>query len=278
MDLKAQLLVAKEMMAGTEVPMMPAEVVQINRIFLQTEFPDVGEITEIIERNTTLSGELIKVANEPGFSQPNAEEVKSVKQAIDAIGMSRLKNLMTSLGFKGQIKGAIFDSILDHSIDVARVAAALAGWVEGVSVDIAYMAGLFHNAGAIILAMKYEDYEKYFLNTITNCYSGTVLELKRYKVTHGIYGLLVAQKWRLDKIMSQLILLHHQKDLSKIKNDQVRTLVALVQLANCIVSEVTFNNYMGSEIKQMMQTAKNELMIGSEVINEIRIAVLSNSL
>jgi len=44
------------------------------------------------------------------------------------------------------------------------------------------------------------------------------------------------------------------------------------------VSEVTFNNYMGSEIKQMMQTAKNELMIGSEVINEIRIAVLSNSL
>lgn len=278
MDLKQQLIKAHQMMAGSDIPMMPAEVIELMHIFEATEFPDMQEIAQIIERNTTLSGEMIKVANEPGFSAPEAETVSTIKQAVDAIGLGRLKNLITSLGFKSQIQGQVFEEILDHSVDVSRIAAALSGWVDGVSADEAYMAGLFHNAGAIILAMNFPDYEKTFYNTITNCYSGLVKEADAYEVSHGVYGLLVAKKWHLDNVYSQVLLIHHQRDLSKIKNDKVRTLVALVQLANSIVSEVTFDSYFGTEVKEMHANSQRELALEDEVIDEIRIAVLSNSL
>lgn len=278
MDLKQQLITAHQAMSGFEIPMMPTEIIELQRIFHETEYPDMSEVVEILERNTVLSGELIKVANEPGFSHPNAEQILTIKNAVDAIGVGRLKNLVVSLGFKAQVTGSVFDEIIDHTVDVGRVAAALSEWVDDVSADEAYMAGLFHNAGAIILAMRYPVYEKYFMNSITNCYSCIPAEVKKFKVSHGVYGLLVSKKWELEAIYAQVLLMHHQRDLSKLKNDKVRALVALVQLAGCIVSEVSFDNYIGTEVKDMHASAQNELLLSSDVVDEIRLSVMANSI
>ncbi|WP_173291758.1 HDOD domain-containing protein [Thiosulfativibrio zosterae] len=278
MDLKQQMVLAHQMMSGFEIPMMPAEIVELQRLFSSTEFPDMQEVASIIERNTVLSGEVIKLANQPIFLRKGADQVKSIKGALDALGVGRVKNLVIGLGFKAQVKGHVFDALIDHSLDIARVSAAVSRWVDGVDADEAYLAGLFHNAGAFILAMKFDDYEDFFYKTITHCYSGLAREAQRYKVSHNVYGLLISKKWNLDNVFSQVILVHHQKDLSKIANEKVRTLVAIIQLANAIVSEVSFDTYLGSEVREMSENAQQELLIAPDVVSEIRLSVMSNSL
>lgn len=278
MDLKQQMVMAHQVMGGFELPMMPAEIIELQRLFSSTEFPDMQEVAHIIERNTVLSGELIKLANQPIFLSKGADQVKSIKGALDALGVGRVKNLVIGLGFKAQVKGHVFDALIDHSLDVAKVSASLSRWVEGVDPDEAYLAGLFHNAGAFILAMKFDDYETFFYKTLTHSYSALAREAERYKVSHNVYGLLISKKWNLDNIFSQVILVHHQKDLSKIANEKVRTLVAIIQLANAIVCEVSFDTYLGLEVREMSDNAQQELLINPEVISEIRLAVLANSL
>lgn len=278
MDLKQQIQLAQTQLARFQVPPLPAELIQLQSIFQTTEFPDMSEVAQIIGRNTVLTGELIKVANQPQFLRKGSDSVQTIKGAIDSLGMTRLKNLVFGLGFKAQIPELAFDELMEHTLDVANVAAALSHWVDGVSVDEAYLSGIFHNAGAIIMEMKFGDYQSTFFNTLTNCYSGLSKEIKQYQVSHGVYGLLVAKTWRLDSRYAQVMLMHHQRNISVIKDDHVRALVAIIQLANVLVSEVSFDRFIGQEVKEMSMISREELMIDSDVVDEIRTALLSNSL
>jgi len=278
MDLKQQIQLAQSQLAGFEVPPLPAELLKLQAIFQTTEFPELSEVAEIIGQNTVLTGELIKVANQSQFLRKGSDSVQTIKGAIDSLGMTKLKNLVFGLGFKAQIPELAFTKLMEHTLDVANVAAALSHWVEGIQADEAYLAGVFHNAGAIIMEMKFGEYRSTFFNTLTNCYSGLSKEIEKYQVSHGVYGLLVAKKWRLDSRYAQVMLMHHQRNLAVIKDDHVRALVAIIQLANVLVSEVSFDSYIGQEVREMSATTREELLIDGDVIDEIRTALLSNSL
>lgn len=278
MALKDQLLIAHKQLDGFEIPSLPAEIIELQNIFSQTEFPDMTEVAEIIGRNTVLSGEVILLVNQSQFKRKGADDITTIRGAVESLGVRRLNGLVTGLAFKTQVDGEVFDSLLDHSVDIANVSAELALWVEDVKPEEAYMAGLFHNAGAIIMAMKFGDYEPVFVNTLTNCYSGIQAESKKYQAHHGVYGLLVAKKWCLESRYAQVMLMHHQRNLEVIKDPGSKALVAIVQLANAIVSESSFEHYCGNEVKEMLRATQSELMIDDETVDEIRVAIMSNSL
>ena len=278
MGLKEQLAVASLQMKGFEIPSLPKEVIEIQSIFKKTEFPDMSEIASIIKKNTILSGELIKVANQKEFRGSRSEDVRTVKSAVDAMGQDKLKKLIFAIAFRAQVKGEVFDDLMMHTIAVGNVCAELSQYLAGIDAEDAYLTGLFHNAGAIIMAMKFPDYAKVFYNTISNAYSGISRETNLYKANHGVYGLLVSRKWGLNKRYAEVILLHHQKELSIVKDAEVRTLIVLVQLASTIVSEALFNSYLGEEVAQMKKKAMVDLMIDDETVGEIRRALMTDNL
>lgn len=278
MALKEQLETATKQMQGFEIPAMPAEVMQLQALFQKTEFPDTADIADIIAHNTVLSGELIRLANQAQFKRKDADEITTIRGAIESLGLLRLKTVITGLAFKTLVSDKVFDELLEHTMDVSNVSAELSRWVDGVVPEEAYMAGLFHNAGAIIMSMKFDGYSQVFFNTLTNCYIGILKEIELYGAHHGVYGLLVAKKWQLASMYAQVMLMHHQKDFSIIKEPRAKSLVAIVQLANAIVGESSFDQYNGDEIKLMRKNAQTELMIEDEIVDEIRISLMSNSL
>lgn len=278
MLLKDQVNTAHQLLAGFDIPTIPLELVELQRCLNATEFPDYGEVSQIIGRNTLLSGEIVKVANQTQFLKAGSESVHTLREAVDVLGLKRLRNLVMGLSFKLQVEGEVFEDLISHSVDVANVATELSRSVAEVAPDEVYMTALFHNAGAIIMAMKFADYADYFYSSLTNYYGIRAKEAEQYQVYHGVFGLLVARAWQLDSVIAQVMLTHHQQDLSKITQDKVRTLVALIQIANALVSEVSFDVFTGSEIKTLLQAAQEELMLSDEVVNEVRRALIANDL
>jgi len=277
--LRQQLYIAKDYLKDFEVPSLPKEVIELQKKLNSTEFPDINDIASIIKKNTVLSAELIKVANQKQFKPENIqEEIISVKTAVTSLGLDSLKTLIFGVAFKSLVQDEVFDDLMEHSVAVANVAADLSSYLTGVSSEEAYLAGLFHNAGAIVMAMRFDGYNKTFYNTITNCYSGISKETAKYGTSHGVFGLLVAKEWELYSHYSQVILLHHQKDVSIIKEDEVRTLVVLIQLATTIVSEALFHSYQGDEVAEMKKRAMKDLMISDEIVSEIRRALMTDNL
>jgi HD-like signal output (HDOD) protein len=101
------------------------------------------------------------------------------------------------------------------------------------------------------------------------------LEEQAFGSNHAMIGVLMAKKWALPVEMIHAIMLHHTPFCSKIKNDKVRAMVAMVKVANSIIAEISLGAYRGDEMKAYEKDGLDELMIPFEVVSEIRTAVIS---
>lgn len=261
---------------GTKLPELPDEIALLEKE-LAGRFVNTVTIAQIIEKNTTLSGEVLRIANSPAIKL--RYPVSTIREAIEMLGLTNIRNLvMSALMQKLFGSSEIYRDIMVHSVDVAFCMADLSEWVDGISRDEAYMLGLFHNSGALMLATKDpQNYAKFFSHANSNPHSAPDKEQARYGSNHCAIGVLLGKKWHLPVNMLSAILLHHNPQCAHIKNDQVRAMVALIKLANAMVSEISLGAYRGEEMKQYELDGQNELMIDSEVIKEIRLALMSHN-
>ncbi len=274
--LKQQLVNAHRLFADIEIPTMPKEVMELNQLFKTEEFPDLNLVEKIIAQNTTLAGEVLKISNEPQFLRPRNAPVHSIKDALTVIGYQRLQNLLISVGAIMACQKRCIDEINFFNLNVAKIASELAQYTEEVRDDEAYLAGLFHNAGTMLFALKYPDYDKVFLSSLKFAYRAPLLEEKKYGASHTIAGMLVARKWELDAYFNQIILLHHQQDLNKIESERIRTLIALIQIAIALVTQMLYADYSSSEVDLMLKNACQELLIDEDSLDEFRSILISD--
>lgn len=165
--------------------------------------------------------------------------------------------------------------VIDHSLETAFCCAELSEHISDVTRDEAYLIGLFHNGGSMLLATKDPvNYLKVFSQLNTNPVSGIHKEYELYGATHTDIGILLGQKWKLPVEMLNTILLHHVEDV-KIGREKVRAMIAMIQVANYIVNEISYGSYLGEESKRCLENARQELMISSDTVNEVRRALIA---
>lgn len=259
---------------GHKIPELPNEVLLLEQE-IKSKFCSATTVAKIIEMNATLSGEVMRIVNSPVIKVK--EPVLSIRDAVNVMGLNNIYNLVVSAALKNMFgTQGLFKDIMDHSVDVAFCMADIADWVEGVSRDEAYMLGLFHNVGALMLAGKDDKvYEPIFRNSMSLPFSSIEKEQLKYGSNHAVIGVLIGKKWHLPIDMLSAIMLHHNAQCSQIKNDRVRGMVAMIKVANAMVSEVSLGAYRGEEMLEYEKDGIDELMIPSNVITEIRTALMS---
>ncbi|NPA71941.1 MAG: HDOD domain-containing protein [Gammaproteobacteria bacterium] len=261
---------------GQKIPELPNEILMLEKE-INSKFASTATVAEIIEMNTTLSGEVMRIINSPVIKLK--EPVSSIRDAVNIMGLDNIYNLVVSAALKNLFGSkALFKDIMDQSVDVAFCMADIAEWVDDVSRDEAYMLGLFHNAGALMLAGKTDsDYGALFRKSMSNPLSVIALEDQVYGSNHTMIGVLIAKKWKLPVDMLSAIMLHHNKECGNIKKDRVRAMVAMIKIANAIVSEISLGAYRGTEMKEYEADGTEELMISEDVLREIRTALMSHT-
>lgn len=260
---------ALESIRGIRIPELPGEIIELERE-LKRKLCNSFTVAQIIERNATLAGEVVRLANSPFMRL--REPAHTIKDAINVIGLDNIYHLVVSAAYQ-RIFGSdqLYKDILNHSVDVAFVMAYLAEWVQGVSRDEAYMVGLFHNIGSLMYANKNPQiYTKLFINSMSFPLRIIQKEEEIMGSNHQLVGILVAKKWLLPMDLINTIMLHHTHKVSAIKDDKVRTLVAMIKVANAVVAEVSLGAYRGQEMKDYEKDGMHELMIDYDTVNELR--------
>lgn len=265
---------AMEAIRGMKIPELPEEVLLLEKE-LKSKFANIVTVAEIIEKNTTLSGELMKLVNSRVMNLKIP--CNSIRDAVNVLGLDNIYNLIVASAIKNLFsQKGLFKDIMDHSVDVAFCMADISEWVVEVSRDEAYMLGLFHNAGALMLASRNEErYAPLFSNSMSLPISIIAREEREYETNHAMVGVLVAKKWHLPVDMINAIMLHHNESCSRIQNDRVRAMVAMIKIANAIVSEISLGAYRGDEMRRYEKDGVQELMIPPGAIKEIRTALMS---
>lgn len=275
MSMEHTLRQALTAIQGVKLPELPEEVRLLEKE-LGSRFVSNANITKIIEQNTTLSGEVLRLVNSPAMKMKTPSE--TIRDAVDKLGLNNIRNLVVGTLLRELFSSkTLYKDIMNHSVDVAYCMADLSEWVDGVTRDEAYMLGLFHNSGCLLLATKDpENYADVFHFSHTSPLSIIQKEQQQYNSAHTAIGVLLGKKWHLPVDMLSAIYLHHVEKCNSIQNIKVRAMVAMIKVANAIVSEVSLGAYRSEEMRDYELDGQQELMIDDEVITETRINFMTN--
>ena len=220
------------------IPAMPEIVLDV---ISKLNDPNVKnkELEQLISLDPVLVSFVLKIVNSPIYG--TRSEVLTITKALFILGLKNLKTLM--MGYGAQI---IFQSLQDkniqnylwrHSISVGVLAKLLSEQFYEVVHSDAYVSGLLHDIGKIVLYMH--DKEKFIQTLVSEKgrqknYVDAEQEL--FGFSHIETGYFLISKLGFSNILKDIILYHHYPEFSS-NNDPLTWIVGLADEISLFLNE-----------------------------------------
>ncbi len=191
-----------------------------------------NELNKVIALDPVLTGQVLKLINSAYYSLVN--KVTSLTRAITMLGLNTVKNMALSTAIIRTVSGAKKSKILPtkkfwaHSISVGVSAKLLAGAkdIPLMEREEYFISGLLHDLGKI-------PFDDDYIHVLSKAKREQIplIEAERelMGIDHQEVGLMIAEKWKLNKAISGCIGNHH--DLDKLDEEYQRQ-AAFVALGN----------------------------------------------
>lgn len=184
-----------------------------------------------------IAARVIRIINSPLYKL--LHEIESVKQALIYLGPQKVFEIIltscfleltdkrTSDGFRPQ-------SCWEHSFGVALVSRNLAELSGAVRPEMAYVSGILHDVGEVIMMHYCHDQFKQAINvSIQKEIDLYEAEMDVFGTSHCEIGALLAEQWRFPEQLKQVIAQHHARQI-ELKSP----LIQIVNLADQICTDV----------------------------------------
>lgn len=248
--MQAQLQKAAQIIAETNVPNIPDEIIRLKEELNKT-YPNTVTVANLIAHNPELLGNFLSLVNTNVTNEKT--EIKDAKAAVNVLGLDEIYNIFLASSLTNIIaKSRLERNILFHGAQAGLAAAELSYWVPNITRAEAYICGLMQNVGAVYLSRKDpEAYQTLFHNHLTKPVSSIDHEHDFFDTTHLHLGIFIAKKWHINSNVYKSILMHHDPDFIQKTghDDKVRALVAVTMVANFAVASANNEQYMTQELK-----------------------------
>jgi HD-like signal output (HDOD) protein/CheY-like chemotaxis protein len=196
-------------------------------------------VAEIIEQDVALRSNLIHLVNSAFFSPK--QRISTVRSAVSLLGTTMLRHLVLSMEVfhvaKSPVPGVSMDELGRHAVLVGSVAKRVAAAVAG---DEAFLAGMLHDAGTIILATHLPEY---FTSVLRNMQSTGramhTVELELKKVTHAEIGAYLLALWGMPYPVVEAVAHHHTTVRNRGRGLDIATSVQIADMLVCEISGET---------------------------------------
>lgn len=228
---------AERILASIHIPPRPGILTELLAERNKAE-PDLSKVAQIITRDVVLSAAMLKTVNSPFFAL--RRKIDSIEQAVMTMGSTNTFNIVTGLALRNskENKAPQLNRFWDTAENTAFVAAMIARRIPGISHDIAYTVGLFHDCGIPLLMARFPDYmETLKLEQKTKDRTLIQIEDERHSTNHAIIGYLLAKNWNLSESISLTILHHHNMEIftsQEVLPAEVYGLIAVTQIAEAL--------------------------------------------
>ncbi len=207
---------------------------------------DVSGLVELIECDSVLASRVLASANSPLYGY--ARQISSIQHAVVVLGFRNVSRLAISLAsnevFAGDAHRVTTRQVLfQHSVGCACVARRLCEWQPDVDADVAYLSGILHDIGKLVL-MEIAEAEDTVAWRADGGGNQNDNELARFGVCHSQIGKSCAEKWGLPAELCAAIGYHHAPHLAPHSSD----LAAVVGSANRLARH--FGMGLGGELSE----------------------------
>lgn len=191
----------------------------------------LSDVVSIIETDSLLTSLILKTANSASVGA--SKEIESIVDAVRYLGDTVVVGLAMksekSKIYEGDLTGYLSepDANWSHSLKTAIAARYFAKRFSNgkVKESVAYTAGIVHDIGKTLLSdlLTHESIDLKHSIEFTN------IEIEHLGISHEEAGYMLATKWKLPAIISEVIRYHHTP---KESHDEYKPLVYCIHLAD----------------------------------------------
>ena len=232
---------------------IPQVALKVMRIMDEDTF-DMSIIAKEVGKDQVLTARTLKLCNSAIFAR--RKQVESIEDALIFLGKNLFIQIILSAAIKNYFnqcekgysicKGGLYH----HAVGTAVIAEKLAVFTGSVKPTLAYIAGLMHDIGKVVLdrfisatyPYLYRNHYEKELNLID-------IEKEYIGIDHTEVGYLLALRWGLPDIMAESIKNHHHP----MHTDDKNNLSHIVFLADLLMSR--FNSCI--ELERMHSNGLN---------------------
>ena len=203
------------LLKGIVIP-SPPQIIADLQMEMAMPDPDLNEVASMISKDPGLSGGVLKTLSSPFYGHSN---IASISTGVMMLGMATISNIVNtlylqdSLANNDDISDDLYKAMTrfwDSATDVARASLLTAKKINFQSPDLAYMLGLFHNAGIPLLMQRYPDYPEVLAKSYSQGDKRVIdIENQHYDTNHAVVSFYAARSWKLPKVLCSAISVHH---------------------------------------------------------------------
>jgi HD-like signal output (HDOD) protein len=196
-----------------DVAMLPAAA---NKVLKLTEDvnADTEQLRDAIQGDPVLVARILRRLNSSYYSL--TQKVSDLKTAISLLGMREIRNLaltvFVSRFYEGGVAHGTYkrENLWSHSVGVAVASRLVARVCGRGACEEAYIAGLLHDIGLILLDQTLRRHFYRVLDEINPGMPTHVAESRILTFDHALLGGFVARKWNFPDPVADAITFHHQ--------------------------------------------------------------------
>ncbi len=221
------------------LPAVPKTYSQLEAA-LRREEASIDEVAEIIERDMAIASKILRTVNSGFFG--SSRQVSDIRSAVNYLGVNLLETIVLSVEiFQKELYTSIssaysIEEEQRHGLLVAKIASSICP--ERAYSNQAFMAGLLHDVGKLVLASQEPDYFAEVLEIMAaeqmSFYHAEQV-LRRY--THAEIGAYLPSLWGLPYPIIEAIAHHHEP--RRVLEHRRLGLPGVVYIANMLAHKVT---------------------------------------
>ena len=182
---------------------------------LQSSDPSIQKIGQIISKDLGMATKVLHLVNSAFFGIPR--HIENPEQAVSLLGIDTINALVLTVEVFSKFDQAKIDTfniekLWDHSIITGELAKQIAKSeeIDKQSIDDAYMAGLLHDIGKLVLVENFSEKYKEVMHLVTK--ENTALfeaEKQVLMASHAEVGAYLLGLWGFPNSIIEALAFHH---------------------------------------------------------------------
>jgi signal transduction histidine kinase/HD-like signal output (HDOD) protein/ActR/RegA family two-component response regulator len=265
----------------SDLPTIAPVAVEVLEAAMDQE-SSAGELAGIINRDPSLTANVLKVANSPYYRF--ASGITNVDRAIVAMGFGTVRNIVLATSAIGAFKDADGNPELDksnfwrHSLACGIAAREILTAANVSRSADAYLVGMMHDAGKLVLDIGFsEEYREVLLEALAGDEPFEAIERRILGIDHAQVGHWLMNRWKFPEVLSSPVALHHRPESEFKGSEQVVQTASAVVLANNLAHQLGVSCISRPVKPALEMEAFNRFSLDRDQIKEI-IRIVSEEL
>jgi len=255
---------------------LPQTLVEVLRV-IRDEKSSVDNLAGVLMKDPALTAKVLRIVNSSFYGAQR--EITTVSKAVVMLGMRQVTALALSTSIYNMTSG--WETKISrlrfwrHSLEVAIAARMIAERIQYPHVEEAFVAGLLHDIGLLIVEKSFpEDFDKILIKGQRG--ERTIeLEDELWGTNHARVGQFVLEQWNIPQSICDAVGHHHNQYPSDCNNSELiySQIIALANLISsfCIIREPNGDQNFDIENREIL---RKNLGLSIDNLKEIQVQLL----